>query len=100
MTGALFGRWQVPSDHPAFAGHFPGRPIVPGVLLLAQLLELLREAGEPVAGLQIASAKFLSPVGPGAELLLRVLPPEPGAGHRRFEVEHQQRLVASGSLAR
>jgi 3-hydroxymyristoyl/3-hydroxydecanoyl-(acyl carrier protein) dehydratase len=100
MTAALTGRWQVPLDHPAFAGHFPGRPIVPGVLLLAELLELLRQAGEPLVGLQVASAKFLEPVGPGADLLLRVLPAEPGAGQRRFEIEHQQRLVASGTLAR
>lgn len=30
--------FSFPADHPAFPGHFPGNPIVPGVLLLDQLI--------------------------------------------------------------
>lgn len=52
--------------HPAFAGHFPGNPIVPGVLLLAEAIERLGpDAGGPLGCSRIVSAKFLRPVRPG-----------------------------------
>ena len=31
-------RIEIGADHPAFDGHFPGRPILPGVALLAAVL--------------------------------------------------------------
>jgi 3-hydroxymyristoyl/3-hydroxydecanoyl-(acyl carrier protein) dehydratase len=37
------------SDHPALAGHFPGHPIIPGVLLLDEALHALERAGMAVA---------------------------------------------------
>jgi len=55
----------IAADHPAFAGHFPSRPIVPGVVLLDASLRAI-VAGRAVAPpIRIASAKFLSMVGPG-----------------------------------
>lgn len=92
-------RRRVPVDHPSFAGHFPGRPILPGVLLLAEVMEALRELGDDaaVAGCEIASAKFLSPVGPGAELTITL---QVSATGWRFDVHVGATRAATGSVAR
>lgn len=86
------------ADHPAFAGHFPVRPLVPGVVLLALAQQAVEAAlGEPMAGL--ASAKFLQPLGPGEPLWLDHVPTATGVG---FELRHGRTdaLVASGRFLR
>ena len=90
--------WAVPPDHPAFAGHFPGRPIVPGVVLLDQaLLFAAQLRGEPsLGGWQVAQAKFFVPVGPGQTLRF-VLQTTP-RGAVAFSVGHEGVQVASGNL--
>ncbi|WP_366943355.1 hypothetical protein [Nevskia sp.] len=52
----------VPADHPALPGHFPRRPIVPGVLLLDRVIAaVLADApGHALAG--FPAAKFLRPL--------------------------------------
>lgn len=97
MPAAEF-TWVVPADHPAFPGHFPGRPIVPGVVLLDQAI-LLAESllGKPVDRWQIGNAKFLSPVSP-SETLVFSLQATP-RGSIAFTVKSGMRDVASGSLA-
>lgn len=89
--------WAVPADHPAFAGHFPGRPILPGVVILDRILGFVaRIAGRPEAGARIGSAKFFHPVTPGEALVLQVENPEQGAV--RFQVLAEGKVVAAGNL--
>ena len=72
------GRWRLTGDEWFFAGHFPGRPTLPGVLMceaIAQVGALAvlndeRFAGKlPLFG-GIDSARFRRQVGPGDELIL------------------------------
>jgi 3-hydroxyacyl-[acyl-carrier-protein] dehydratase len=89
--------WTVPAAHPAFPGHFPGRPIVPGVVLLDQAILFAEKlSGKEAAYWQIGNAKFLSPVGP-AETLVFSLQTTP-RGSIAFTVKSGERDVASGSL--
>ena len=81
----------IPADHPAFAGHFPGRPIVPGVVLLDQAQLLVEAATQRRIG-GIAMAKFLSPVGPGEALWVDY---DLNASGIRIEVRTADRKVAS-----
>jgi 3-hydroxymyristoyl/3-hydroxydecanoyl-(acyl carrier protein) dehydratase len=58
-------------DHPAFAGHFPGNPLLPGVVLLdAALHELGCALQLDLRGCRVTAAKFLAPVRPGDALHL------------------------------
>jgi 3-hydroxyacyl-[acyl-carrier-protein] dehydratase len=47
--GRTEGEFEVPADSPWFAGHFPGRPILPGVAWLVAVADVVRE-GERQAG--------------------------------------------------
>jgi 3-hydroxyacyl-[acyl-carrier-protein] dehydratase len=57
------------ADHPAAAGHFPGNPIIPGAVLLREVVRLLSAGGSAICN-EIRSAKFLHPVRPGDHLVI------------------------------
>lgn len=84
-------------DHPALPGHFPGQPVVPGVVVLERVLEAIERQAGPLPALAIPQAKFLRPLLPGEQARV-VLEPLPGA-RWRFRVLHGERLVASGEAA-
>lgn len=69
-------------NEPFFAGHFPGRPIMPGVLIVEALAQAagilaveslgLTGSGKLVYFMAIDGAKFRTPVEPGVLLRLEV----------------------------
>lgn len=63
MDEVEVGSFTLPHDHPCLPGHFPGHPVVPGVVLLEAGLEQLGQAG-----LRVDMVKFLHPVLPGQEV--------------------------------
>jgi 3-hydroxyacyl-[acyl-carrier-protein] dehydratase len=101
-------------EEPYFAGHFPGRPLMPGVLVteaLAQTSGLLLGLSDKLGGvpppveprnfvLARTSLKFTHPAVPGDVLQLRSALERNFAGLFRFEVEAcaGRQVVASGSL--
>lgn len=65
--------WIVAAGHPAFSGHFPDQPIVPGVVLLDRALYFAEAVlGRPALVWEIAQTKFFSPVGPGQVLTFQL----------------------------
>lgn len=56
-------------DHPIFAGHFPGHPIVPGACLVQIAQELLSDRlGQQVNLTAIRNLKFRQPITPDMEI--------------------------------
>lgn len=85
----------IPALHPVFAGHFPGHPIVPGVMLLDWVHAAIESRlGHSVTCLM--DAKFLSPAKPDEMLELSL---DAGGAVVRFEVRCGNRKVASGRFA-
>ena len=96
---------QIAHDHPAFAGHFPGQPLLPGVSLLAHVLEAAlanpQFAQRVGHAPRLLSAKFLAPVRPGDRIEIRLDDPRAGGnatGRLAFEVRCGERLAASGQF--
>jgi 3-hydroxymyristoyl/3-hydroxydecanoyl-(acyl carrier protein) dehydratase len=88
---------EISPQHPAFAGHFPGTPIVPGALLLDEVVRVLSEAAAVgTAQCEIAAAKFLSVVRPGEALSIEH--ERCDDGWIRFVIRTPDRTVASGRL--
>lgn len=84
-------------DHPATAGHFPGNPIVPGALLLD---EVVRAVAEPLGDgdIVVRSAKFFLPVRPGQRLSVSWHDQLPGATRFECRLLPDGDLVAAGLL--
>lgn len=97
--------WSVGGDEPFFAGHFPGDPLVPGVLLgeaLAQLSGLvgLHHASGDGGLLVHVDLRFDLPVRPPADIALRATQTRTLGALTQFDVSAALggAVVARGSL--
>ena len=57
--------FRIGADHPCLPGHFPGRPVVPGVVLLDQVVGAIEAAHGPLPALRLPQVKFARPLLPG-----------------------------------
>lgn len=88
---------EVARDHPAFEGHFPGHPILPGVVLLSEALAAIEATtGCPPHHWTVSSCKFPNPVSPGTPLTLAQ--ERLATGGIRIEIRSADGPVAIGTL--
>lgn len=94
---SLARRRAIAADHPSLAGHFPGNPIVPGVVILEEVMQAFAEGwpGSQVAGMSVI--KFLAPLRPEQGFTIRFA--ESGERGIRFEcVRDDGQTLAQGCL--
>jgi 3-hydroxymyristoyl/3-hydroxydecanoyl-(acyl carrier protein) dehydratase len=72
MSAQATARFAVPAEHPCLPGHFPGRPLVPGVVLLDHAFAAARREFGLGPARRVLRAKFAAPVAPGEAVALRL----------------------------
>ena len=91
-------RFDIPVDHPCFSGHFPGQPILPGVLLLERVMSLAQTSlRQPPDEYTVYNVKFLAAVVPGDVLDVQLA--RTNLNEYKFTVRIFQAGGAEGVLA-
>lgn len=95
---AFEGELRLPAEHPAFPGHFPGHPLVPGVVLLERVAEALHTwRGQRL--LRVLETKFMAPLLPDETATVRLSDmSSAGTGKVRFEIRRGELLLARGVI--
>ncbi|HWU76506.1 MAG TPA: hydroxymyristoyl-ACP dehydratase [Rhodanobacter sp.] len=87
----------IAAEHPALPGHFPGQPLVPGVMLLEQVAQALHAwRGERL--LRVLEAKFMVPLLPGQAASLQLVQARAGDARIQFRIQHDHMLLARGTV--
>jgi 3-hydroxyacyl-[acyl-carrier-protein] dehydratase len=90
--------FTIAHDHPSLPGHFPGRPIVPGVVVLDRVLAAIESAHGDIGPLRLPQVKFLQPLLPGetARIEIGAVAVADAAPRWKFRVLRDDTTIASG----
>lgn len=86
----------IEKDHPALAGHFPGNPIVPGVLILSEVLHAIELWRGRSRLNSVSSVKFSAPLRPGDAFSIELQ--EKACSEITFSCRRDGMTLASGKL--
>jgi 3-hydroxyacyl-[acyl-carrier-protein] dehydratase len=88
----------IAADHPSLAGHFPTEPIVPGVVILDEVLQAVRAWRGPYRLIALPTVKFLFPLRPEQAFAIHLTCDDEG-NRVKFECWFDDRLIVQGQLA-
>jgi 3-hydroxyacyl-[acyl-carrier-protein] dehydratase len=85
-------------DHPSLPGHFPGAPLVPGVVILDEVLEALTEWRENSQLTGVRTVKFLAPLKPEQPFTISFSAKTKIAAEVYFCCRAEDRVIVEGRL--
>jgi len=89
----------IDAGHPCLPGHFPGRPLVPGVVILDRVVAAVEATHGPLGAVRLPQVKFVQPLLPGESATIALDDAgRDGAPRWRFRVTRADVLIASGEL--
>jgi len=84
--------FKVLDTHPSLSGHFEGNPIVPGAVIIDQIISGVLAKDSNIIVKSITHIKFLMPVTPNAEVIVNI------DNKYKFECLTNSDKVANGQL--
>ena len=84
------------ANHPTLPGHFPGRPLVPGVVILDEVLAALTEWRRDSQLTGIRMVKFLAPLQPEQIFTVFLSTKDAHAAEVTFCCRLQDRVIVEG----
>jgi len=87
---------RISPQHPSLPGHFPGHPVVPGVVILEEVIAGIRQLDPELVVAGLPAVKLSSPLKPGEPLTITI--ERAGAGEMEFRCRVADRSIASGIM--
>jgi 3-hydroxyacyl-[acyl-carrier-protein] dehydratase len=91
-------RRAIMADHPSLPGHFPDAPLVPGVLILDEVLAALRVWQADYEPTAIRTVKFLQPLRPEQQFTIWLSANNSDPSEVNFCCRIEGRVIAEGQL--
>jgi 3-hydroxyacyl-[acyl-carrier-protein] dehydratase len=91
-------RRAIRADHPSLPGHFPGAPLVPGVVILDEVLAALLEWHKDCQLTGIRTVKFLVPLKPEQPFTIGFSMSDDAWGEVNFSCRVEDRIIVEGRL--
>ena len=86
------------ADHPSLAGHFPGEPIVPGVVILDEVADAVAKWRKYCQVTGIRAVKFMLPLKPEEPFNICLSTAKDGETEVDFCCRVGDRMVVEGRL--
>jgi len=88
----------ITADHPSLPGHFPDAPLVPGVLILDEVLAALRDWQKDCQLTAISTVKFLQPLKPGQPFTICLSTSNDDTSRVNFSCRIEGHVIVEGQL--
>lgn len=88
--------FTIAATHASLSGHFPGNPVVPGTVILDEVIRCMKQSQPDTVVEGFPSVKFVSTLKPDELVLLSIK--KKNESTYSFTCKHQDQLLVNGQL--